>query len=154
MHDFTPTDHVPPTIVARGLADHLEVISHPVFAAGLATQVVDAMWPAIVQAFDGFDPREVASYAEPDIERLMANDDIINSETKIRATVANAATLLDIDEHHNGFAGWLHSFDGYDEVAAALKEHFEWIGDFGAYWVMTVLDEPRPPFEEWSAEFE
>ena len=35
-----------------------------------------------------------------------------------------------------------------------MKERFEWIGDFGVYWVMTVLDEPRPPWEEWSAEFE
>lgn len=154
MHDFTPIDNVPPSIVARGLADYLEVITHPVFAAGLAAQVVDSMWAAIVTAFDDFDPRAVASYGEPDVERLLADDDIINSETKIRATIANAETLLEINESNNGFAGWLHSFDDYDAVVAALEQRFEWIGNFGAYWIMTVLDEPRPLFEQWSADHE
>lgn len=154
MHDFTPTDHVPPTITPRGLADYLEVITHPVFAAGLATQVVDSKWSGFHDAFEGFDPRAVASFEESDIERLLDDQRIIRSDDKIRATVANARTLLEIDADNNGFAGWLHSFDRYDEVAEALKDRFEWVGDFGGYWIMSVLDEPRPPWEAWSAEHE
>ena len=154
MHDFTPTDHIPPSIVARGLADYLEVVTHPVFSAGLATQVIDAMWPGFDAAFDHFDPHAVAAYDDSDVERLVHDERIVRSETKIRATIANAATILELADEHNGFAGWLHSFDGYDAVAAAMQERFGWIGDYGVYWIMSVLDEPRPPWEEWSARYE
>lgn len=134
----------------RTLADWFEVISRAVFNAGLAWQVVEAHWPALTDAFAGWSPEVVAAFDDRDITRVLARDDVIQSDNKVRGTVENARTFVGLVEGSNGFAGWLHAQGEYPARQAALVEQFRWLGEFGAYWVHVTAGEDHPPYTEWA----
>lgn len=60
------------------------------FQSGLSWLTVLRKREGFRAAFDGFDPAVVAEYDADDVERLIANPDIIRNERKILATIANA----------------------------------------------------------------
>lgn len=151
VHDLSPLPSgAPRTIEPRTLADHFEVLTRAVFNAGLAWQVVQAHWEALGAAFAGFDPREVAGYDEHDVQRIISDPDVIQSGNKIRGTVENAATFMELVADHNGFAGWLHSFATWEERQEALTRRFRWLGDFGAYWYGVTVGEDVPDYRQWA----
>jgi DNA-3-methyladenine glycosylase I len=47
-------------------------------------------------AFRGFDPAQVASFGQPDVDRLLGDAGIIRNRAKIQATIHNASAALDI----------------------------------------------------------
>ncbi len=152
VHSFATDDSkIPPHIKPQALSDYFEIITRSAFNAGLSHRGVETLWPAMAEAMDDFDPRKIAAYGEDDINELMENKAIIQSRRKLTATVENARTFMDLVDAHNGFAGWLHSFDSFEQTSKALQKQFKYVGNFGAYWILYVLDEPRPDYEEWSA---
>ena len=63
------------------------------FQAGLSWLTILRKREAFREAFEGFDPSVVAGFDEPDIERLLANPDIVRHRGKITATIGNARAL-------------------------------------------------------------
>ncbi|MET0903111.1 MAG: DNA-3-methyladenine glycosylase I [Acidimicrobiales bacterium] len=63
------------------------------FQAGLSWITILRKREAFREAFNGFEPEEVARYTEGDVERLLANPGIVRHRGKISATVANAIAL-------------------------------------------------------------
>ena len=138
----------PDQIQPQGLADYLEVMTKAVFQSGMSWRVVEAKWDGFTEAFEGFDPEQVAGFGVDDIDRLAADTRIIRNRRKIEATVHNADTLLRLDSEGDGFDSWLDSHDGYVTTRDALKDEFKFLGDFGAYYFLYVVGKEVPPHEE------
>jgi DNA-3-methyladenine glycosylase I len=80
----------------HGDAALYERISLEAFQSGLSWLTILRKRSGFRSAFAGFDPRVVADFEEPDIERLMADASIVRNRRKIEATVQNARALLDL----------------------------------------------------------
>jgi DNA-3-methyladenine glycosylase I len=88
-----------------------------IFQAGLSWLIVLKKRPALVAAFDGFDPDRVASYGAVEIERLMSDVAIIRNRRKIEAVIGNARKLLEICEAEGSFAAWIDRHHPRDKAA-------------------------------------
>ena len=139
----------PVTIEAETPADCFEVFCRAMFNAGLAWQVVEAMWPHMTEVFAGWDPETVAGFGDDEIAAILDDPDAIQSSRKVPAVVRNARTFLDLTDEHGTFLDWTRSFDDFDALEAGLVDAFTWIGPFSAYWTMYTLDEPTPPYGDW-----
>jgi 3-methyladenine DNA glycosylase Tag len=136
-------------IRAPSLADYLAVMSRAVFQAGVSWAQIDRQWTALCDAFHGFDPRKVAKYADKDVERIMRHPGILHSERKIRATIANAKSMLELDREHKGLRRYLRSRGSYAELTADLRKQFKYVGDISAYYFLFRVGETVPPFAKW-----
>jgi 3-methyladenine DNA glycosylase Tag len=136
-------------IVKPSLSDYLAVMSRAVFQAGLSWAAIDHQWNALLDTFEGFDPRTVARYGDKDVRRIMSHDGILHSERKIRATIANARALLELDRQHRGFRSYLRSHRSYDDLTGDLRRHFKFVGDVSAYYFLYRVGETVPPFGRW-----
>ncbi len=65
------------------------------------------------RAFQGFDPRTVAGYAEADIRRLLADPGIVRNRLKIEAAIRNARGVLAIAEEFGSFDAFVWSHAGH-----------------------------------------
>jgi 3-methyladenine DNA glycosylase Tag len=141
---------VPPKqIRPKSLADYLEVLSKIAFQAGLSGRVVDAKWDAIRRGFHGFDPERVARMTPRAVDKLMDDDRVIRSRSKIEATIANAETMLELDEEYGGFRRYLRANDDFEATVKDLRKRFKFIGDNGAYRFLWIVGEQVPSYREW-----
>ncbi len=62
-------------------------------------------------AFAGFDPRRVAHFAESDVERLLGDAGIVRHQGKIRSTINNAQSALELIDEFGSLAAyfWPHA---------------------------------------------
>jgi 3-methyladenine DNA glycosylase Tag len=140
----------PKRIRPKALADYLEVLSKIAFEAGLSWRVVEAKWEHIRRAFHGFDPERVARMTPRAVDKLLADDRVIRSRSKIEATIANAETLLELDEEHGGFKRYLRSHDDFEATVKDLRKRFKFLGDHGAYRFLWIVGEKVPDYGEWA----
>ncbi len=141
----------PAQIDPQSLADYLDVMSHAVFQSGMSWRVVNAKWPSIREAFDGFDPKAVAAFGEREIDELAQDTRVIRNRRKLQAISNNAARLLEIDADHGSFRNYLRSHGDFEATVKDLKEQFSFLGDTGSYYFLQVVGELVPPHEEWEA---
>jgi DNA-3-methyladenine glycosylase I len=66
------------------------------FQAGLAWITILRKREAFRRGFAGFDPDEVARFGERDVERLLADAEIVRHRGKIEAAIANARATLEL----------------------------------------------------------
>ena len=71
--------------------------------AGLAWITVLNKREAFREAFDRFDPEQIARYGDAKFQELMANASIIRNRLKIQAAIHNARIFLDIQEKQGSF---------------------------------------------------
>lgn len=141
----------PPRQRPKTLAGYLEALSKPVFQAGISWRVVDAKWDGIRRAFKDFDPNKVAKFGPDQIDKLLNDDAVIRSRSKIEAVIDNAQTLLELDAEHRGFRRYLKAHADTAAVAKDLTRQFRFIGPSGAYTFLYMVGEPVPPHEDWPA---
>ena len=142
-------DQSPPRIEPASLDEVFEVLTRAVFQGGLHWAVVDRRWAAFERELEGFDVHAVAEYGPADVDRLVAERQLIRNRAKFEATVANARALVEIEREHGSFAAWLDEHDGYEAASAALRSRFALLGHFGSTWALWVLGGPTPPYEDW-----
>ena len=140
----------PKQIKPKSLADYLEVMSKIAFEAGLSWRVVDAKWDDIRDAFHGFDPDRVARMTPRAVDKLVADERVIRSRSKIEATVANAERLLELDEEYKGFKRYLRSHADFEATVKDLRKQFKFLGDHGAYRFLWIVGETVPDYQEWA----
>jgi DNA-3-methyladenine glycosylase I len=80
------------------------------FQAGLAWITILRKREAFRAAFEGFDLATVASYDEPDIDRLLADPGIVRHRGKITATIGNAQAVLAMHDDGISLSGLVWSF--------------------------------------------
>jgi DNA-3-methyladenine glycosylase I len=86
------------------------------FQAGLSWSTILHKRENFRKAFKGFDPKKVARFTQPDIQRLLADPGIIRNRLKIEATVKNAKAFLKVQKEHGTFGKYIWSFVGYQTV--------------------------------------
>jgi DNA-3-methyladenine glycosylase I len=72
------------------------------FQAGLAWITILRKREAFRDAFDAFDPEKIARYGKRDVNRLLKNEGIVRSASKINAAIRGAQLWLDIQENEPG----------------------------------------------------
>jgi|SRR5262245_15720082 len=150
-HHLESESPMPPKqIRPKSLSDYLEVLSKIAFEAGLSWRVVDSKWDDISRAFHAFDPERVARMTPKAVDKLLTDDRVIRSRTKIEATIANAETMLELDHEYRGFKRYLRSQDDFEATARDLRKRFKFLGDHGAYRFLWTVGEQVPSYEEWA----
>ncbi len=87
------------------------------FQAGLSWRTVLYKRENFRQAFDQFNPQNIASYGEEKITQLLSNAGIIRNRSKIRASILNARAFLAIQSEFGGFEAYTWRFvDGKPKV--------------------------------------
>jgi len=145
-------DHsAPEKIQPRGLADYLEVMSKAVFQTGMSWKVVEAKWPGIKEAFRSFDPAAIAALTPEDLDAITADPRVIRNRRKIEAIVDNARLMLDLEEEHGSFKGYVRSHGDFEKTVADLRKRFKFLGEMGAFYFLYVVGEEVPDYEDWCA---
>src|SRR5207247_11153109 len=80
-------------------------------------------WTHLRSAFDDSSPERVAGLSERDIRALMQNPGIVRNERKIRGTVENAKTILDLAKEHGSVKGYI---DGFGKREGKLLEDLQY----------------------------
>jgi DNA-3-methyladenine glycosylase I len=62
------------------------------------------------RAFDGFDIERVAAFGEGELERLLADGNVIRNRAKLVSTITNARRVLDSQQQLGAFDSLLWSF--------------------------------------------
>ncbi|MFV0307758.1 MAG: DNA-3-methyladenine glycosylase I [Desertimonas sp.] len=106
LRDYYDTEWGMPVRDERGL---YERISLEAFQAGLSWATILRKRPAFRRAFDDFDPDTIAGYGEADVERLLADADIVRNAQKIRAAITNAAATIGL-RADGGLGAFVWSF--------------------------------------------
>ena len=85
------------------------------------------------------------------VDKLLEDDRVIRSRSKIEATVANAETMLELDEEYGSFRRYLRGHDDFEALVKDLRKRFKFLGDHGAYRFLWIVGERVPSWDEWSA---
>ncbi len=144
-----PFSTIPDQVTPTRLGDYLEVMTRAAFQAGLSWQMIAERWDAFREGFEQFDAERVAQFTEGDVDRLMRDDRILKSSRKIRATIKNAQTMIELDKKHDGFENYLRSFSTYAALAADLRRKFKFLGEMNVWYFLFRVREPVPRFEKW-----
>jgi DNA-3-methyladenine glycosylase I len=92
------------------------------FQAGLTWELVLRRREALRKAFENFDPKKIAKYAEKDIQSLTNNPDIIRNRAKISATVNNARRFIEIRREFGSFDAFIWGFVQEKVINHSLKD--------------------------------
>ena len=136
---------IPDVIVHPAPSDYLDVMTRAVFQAGLSWASIAKHWEQYREAFDGFDPAKVAAYTEGNVERLMRAEGVLHSARKIRATIANAAAIIEVGDLPED----LRSFRDYAALTADFRKRFKFMGEMNVWYFLFRVGEPVPQFEHW-----
>jgi DNA-3-methyladenine glycosylase I len=82
------------------------------FQAGLSWAIVLKKREGFRKAFDRFDFKKIARYREEKIRRLLADENIIRNQLKIRATVNNAKRFMEVQKEFGTFDEYIWRFTG------------------------------------------
>ncbi len=143
----------PQKIHPRSPGDYLEVMSKSVFQTGISWKVVEAKWPEIREAFQGFDAEVVSKLTLEEIDALTQDAKVIRNRRKIEAIVGNARRILELEKQYGGFRKYLRSFKSFEELTKDLRKQFKFLGEMGSYHFLWVVGEKVPSWEEWSSEY-
>jgi DNA-3-methyladenine glycosylase I len=78
--------------------------------AGLAWVTILRKRDGYRRAFEGFQPARVATWGEPEVERLLGDAGIVRNRAKVRSVLANARALLSLTDAGASFAAHCWSF--------------------------------------------
>jgi DNA-3-methyladenine glycosylase I len=91
------------------------------FQAGLSWSTILHKRENFRTAFKGFDPRKVARFTQPDIQRLLADPGIIRNRLKVEAAIKNARAFLAIQDQFGSFDRYIWSFVDQRPVANSWR---------------------------------
>jgi 3-methyladenine DNA glycosylase Tag len=110
LEEILPKPALPEDLAA--IPDHrwLSMMTKRIFQSGFVWSVVEAKWEGFETAFEGFEPRRLAMYADEELDRLIEDAGIIRNGIKIRSAIENARFLVDLADEHGAasafFANW------------------------------------------------
>jgi DNA-3-methyladenine glycosylase I len=99
LREYYDTEWGLPVRDERGLFERLSLEA---FQSGLSWATILRKREAFRTAFGGFDPEQVARFADSDRERLLADAGIVRNRAKIDATIGNARATLELRRHPEG----------------------------------------------------
>jgi 3-methyladenine DNA glycosylase Tag len=128
---------------------YFDLMSKAIFTAGLNWKMVENKWPNFRKAFGGFSPAKVAGLSESDVKALMKDSGIVRNEKKIRATVQNAKTILDLEKEYGSVKGYIESFGRQEgRLQEELQNRFKHVGPSTARMFLWMVAYPLTPTKE------
>ena len=128
--------------------------------AGLSWSLILKKRGGYFEAFDGFNASRIAHYDDRKIQELLANPEIVRNKLKIKATIQNARSFLEVQSQCGSFDAFLWQFvDGHplqnswqtmqevpartaqsDAMSKELKQHgFTFVGSTICYAFMQAV---------------
>lgn len=95
------------------------------FQAGLSWKTILHKREGFRQAFDNFNPEQIAAYKEEKVFSLMQDKAIVRNQAKIRATIGNARAFLKVQHEFGSFDAYIWQFTG----GKTLKNAFHTIAE-------------------------
>jgi DNA-3-methyladenine glycosylase I len=89
--------------------------------AGLSWSTILRKREGYRRAFAGFDPDVVARFTAKDLERLLADPEIVRNRLKVESTIANAGHVLEVQATEGSFDAYLWSFVDGEPVVGGWK---------------------------------
>lgn len=89
--------------------------------AGLSWKTVLHKRDGYREAFDGFDPKIVATYSEQKEQELLMNAGIIRNKLKVKSAIRNAKVFLEIQQEFGDFSKYLWGFVGGKPIVNEFK---------------------------------
>lgn len=115
--------------------EFFELLTKVVFMTGFSRSVVEKRWEAFRGAFQGFRIEDVAAFDEVIVEKMLEHDSgIIRNVRKVRATIANARTCLELRSEYGSLQLFCESLADLGEHAASavLRKAFALVGESAA----------------------
>ena len=84
--------------------------------AGLSWKTILYRRENFRKALDGFDVNKIALYDEAKIQELMQDVSIIRNQAKIRSTVTNAKSFIEIQNEFGSFDTYIWQFTNYKTI--------------------------------------
>lgn len=131
----------------KELAGYLDAMARVMFQTGISWRVVEAKWPAIRDAYHGFDPARVARQSTKDIDRLMGDTRVIRNRKKLEAIASNARRMLELDAEYKGFKRYLDSLGDFDATKKEIHKQFAFMGDTGTWYFLWLVGRKVPEHE-------
>jgi len=78
--------------------------------AGLSWEIILRKREAYRRAFDNFDPKKVANYADKKTRQLLSDEGIVRNRLKINAAIQNAKSFLDVQKEFGSFDTYIWQF--------------------------------------------
>jgi DNA-3-methyladenine glycosylase I len=99
--------------------DYFRKLVHVTFYSGFSAETVDKHLRAIDKYL--LDYRVTAAYGEDDVDRMMADTEMIRHQRKIRACVKNARTFRETVAKHGCFQRYVDSFAPHSSFEHLMK---------------------------------
>ena len=137
------------TVPPKDDQGYLDLMSKAIFTAGLNWDMVEKKWPNFRTAFADFSPKKVANLSERGVTALMENRGIVRNERKIRATVENAKTILDLEKEYGSVKAYIESFGKREgKLLEDLQYKFKHMGPSTARVFLWMVGYPLTPTKE------
>ena len=94
----------------------LATMTRCVFNAGFNWKVIEAKWDGFEAAFEAFDPGKLAFFGDEMLGTLVSDERIVRNGQKIRATLANAKFVNEVERETGSFAGFVADWPGDDQA--------------------------------------
>lgn len=106
-----------------------EILVRDIFNAGMRASVVTSKLPFIKEAFADFDIRQVRSYNDSNLSKMLKNPRIIKNKRKLCDCILNAKTMKGLSDEYGSFGKYLsrHS-DNLQDLALDLTHRFGSVG--------------------------
>ena len=119
----------------------LSAMAKCLFQAGFNWKMIDAKWPDMEEAFDGFDPALVQCYHDDDVDRLLADKRIVRNGDKVMAVIENARFIKEIATEAGSagayFANWPDA--RYVELLSTLSKRGARLGSVTGQRLLRVM---------------
>lgn len=93
------------------------------FQAGLSWITILRKRENFRKAFDDFDYKKIAAYSEEKIQDLLQDVGIIRNKLKVRATVTNAQSFMQIQKEFGSFSKYIWSFVDHTPVQNKIENY-------------------------------
>src|SRR5450759_3175081 len=78
--------------------------------AGLSWSLILTTRVGYFEAYDGFDANKIAHYDDRKVQELLANPEIVRNQLKVKATIQNARSFLEVQSQCGSFDAFLWRF--------------------------------------------
>lgn len=93
------------------------------FQAGLSWITVLKKRENFRKAFDRFNYKKIAKYDQTKIDELLQNEGIIRNKLKVKATITNAQSFMNIQKEFGSFATYIWAFVDNKPVKNNIKDY-------------------------------
>ncbi len=102
---------------------HFEYLLLDGFQAGLSWRTILHKRKNFAKAFNNFDYKKIAKYKEDKVQALMQDTGIVRNQLKIRSSITNAISFMEIQKEFGSFDQYIWSFTKGKTIKNKWKKH-------------------------------